>query len=289
MIIDSHTHIFPPDLIRNREAYLARAPYFARLYQDPRARMATAEDLVETMDGDGVDRAVICGFAFRDQDLCDACNDYVLDACHRYDDRLIPFVVLSPGAGRRALHSLARAIDAGAVGIGELMPDGQGFALSEKGVLDPLLGIAREANRPVMMHVNERVGHPYAGKGSQGPEEAYRLALGHPDNTFIFSHWGGGLLFYELMPEVRSALARVYYDTAASPFLYDDAIFAHAASLAPDRVLFGSDYPLIRPRRYLRRIERLELGDEITHKFLGLNATGLFGSAPQTRPEENLL
>ncbi len=287
MIIDAHTHIFAPDMIRDRGPLAAKAPYFGRLYANPRARMATAEDLIAAMDRDGVHRAVTCGFAFRDQNLCDACNAYVLDACRRYPTRLIPFVVISPCEGPQAEHALSRGLADGALGVGELMPDGQGFALSEHGVLDPILTLAKEADRPAMIHVNEQVGHAYAGKGMQGPAQAYHLATCYQDQTFIFSHWGGGLLFYELMPEVHSALNRVYYDTAASPYLYDDAIYSHAALLAPDRILFGSDYPLIRPRRYLRSIERLALGDAVTRRILGENAADLFGANPQNEPPEN--
>jgi predicted TIM-barrel fold metal-dependent hydrolase len=141
------------------------------------------------------------------------------------------------------------------------------------------LALAREHGAPVMIHVNERLGHDYAGKGSQGPEEAYRLALRHPASALIYSHWGGGLPFYELMPEVRAALRNVYYDTAASPYLYDDAVYRHAMDWAPTKVLFGSDYPLVAPRRHLGRLRRAGLDGPSLEALLGGNARALFGAS----------
>ena len=54
------------------------------------------------------------------------------------------------------------------------------------------------------------------------------------------------MIFYELMPEVSEALSRCWYDTAASPFIYKDDIYRIAPQVAGgEKILFGSDYPLI--------------------------------------------
>ena len=58
--------------------------------------------------------------------------------------------------------------------------------------------------------------------------------------------------FYELMPCAQPLLRNVYYDTSASLYLYDDSIFCHVTAWAPDKVLFGTDYPLIGQPRFLR-------------------------------------
>src|SRR5690606_37654389 len=76
-------------------------------------------------------------------------------------------------------------------------------------------------------------------------EDYVQLAADHPDATFILAHWGGGLPFFELNPRVRRKLGNVFYDTAASPLLYDPAIFRHVCDVVgPERTLFGTDYPL---------------------------------------------
>jgi len=271
-VIDFHTHILPPDCVDRRNALCARDQWFNSLFANPRARLACAEDLVASMDQAGVDASVVFGFAFADPGLCAACNAYVLEAARQYPGRLLPFLTVNPRAGELALRQAIDGLAAGAVGIGELMPDGQGFALTDFACLDPLLELAREAGVPLMFHANEPVGHPYPGKGDQGPQQAFQLAEHAPDNTLVFSHWGGGLPFYELMPEVRAALTNTYYDTAASLFLYDDAIFRHVAAWAAPKILWATDYPLIGQARFLRRMRKLGLESDLQDRLLGGNA-----------------
>lgn len=101
-IIDFHAHILPPDIVKHRDAYLERDTWFRLLYADPKARLATAEQLVHAMDLGGIDRAVAFGFAWAEADLCAASNDYVADALSRYPDRLIAFAVVNPANGDAA-------------------------------------------------------------------------------------------------------------------------------------------------------------------------------------------
>jgi len=279
-ILDAHTHVFPPEMLASRASLCERDAWFGLLYANPRARMASAEDLLAAMEDAGVARAVTFGFAFRDQGLCDACNAYVLDAASRYAPRLIPFAVANPLSGEVAVRAVSSALQRGARGIGELLPDGQGYSPSDTAALAPVLGLASEAGRPVMLHVSEVVGHQYPGKGSHGPAEACHLASTFPESRFILSHWGGGLFLYHLMPEVRRALRNNWYDSAASLYLYDDAIFALAESCAPGRMLFGSDYPLISQERFLRHVRASGLAEPALSGFLGANAARLLDGDP---------
>ncbi len=277
MIVDAHTHIFPPKVCADREAYRTRDAWFAELYQDPRARMVTAEGLIEALDADGVDRAVVCGFAWADQGLCRMHNDYLIECVRRYPDRLIGMAIVQPRAGREAQRELERCLDAGLCGLGELMPDGQGFDLTDIPLLRPLAGLLQERGRPLLTHVSEPIGHHYHGKGRTFPQQVVALAEHLPNLKIVCGHWGGGLPFYELMPEVAQALHNVYYDSAASPYLYRWWVFPLAVQLVGARkVLMGSDFPLIRLRTYLRHLEQLPLDDEDRAAILGGNAAALW-------------
>lgn len=269
-VIDFHTHIYPPEIIAQREAYLRRDDWFRRLYADPRARMVTAEDLVASMDRGGVDVAVTFGFAWADQGLCRAANDYLVDAVSRWPDRLLGFAVVNPAA-EGADQELERSVQNGLRGLGELMPDGQGYALDDPR-LDDIVELATRWKRPVLIHAGEPIGHTYPGKSKSTLQGFYGLALRHPEAVLVAAHWGGGLLFYELMPEVRQVLKNVFYDTAASLYLYDEAIFSLAARLVPDKVLFGTDYPLIDQGRFLRCIRRSGLTPSAQQSMMGGNA-----------------
>jgi len=199
----------------------------------------------------------------------------VFSAAQQYPQRLLPMALVNPRAGAAALSEARRALEAGAVGLGELMPDGQGFDLTDFVLLEPLMALARAYRTPIMLHVNEPVGHTYAGKGAQGPQPAFELAARFPENVLILSHWGGGLPFYELMPEARVALRNVYYDTAASPYLYEDAIFRHVLAWAPHKVLWGSDYPLLGLKRCLRHLRGAGLDAASWARVTGGNARAL--------------
>ncbi len=72
---------------------------------------------------------------------------------------------------------------------------------------------------------------PIPGKGRTPLDRFYELILSFPKLTILLAHWGGGLPFYELMPEVAKAMANVYYDTAASPFLYSTKIYATVSEI----------------------------------------------------------
>lgn len=275
MIVDFHTHIFPPEVIAQRETYRARDAWFGQLYANPQARLATAEDLLAAM-GDGVAQAVTCGFAWNDPGLCRAANDYVLDAARRYPDRLIPFAVVQPRAGAEAEREIARAVAQGARGLGELMPDGQGYRLDDLAMLQPLAEVAIAHGLPLLTHTSEPVGHSYPGKGTTTPDQVVRLAAAFPELVIVCAHWGGGLPFYELLPEVAEALRNVYYDTAASTYLYRPAIFPLAAQAAGvAKILWGSDYPLLSPRRFLAKVRASGLDDSALAAILGENARRL--------------
>ncbi len=277
MVIDFHTHIFPPDVIRGRESYLDREAWFAELYGRPEARMATVEDLIEEMDRSGVDMAVACGFAWNSLELCAYGNSYIADAAARFPERIIGFACvppLRPGAAAE----LERCASLGLKGVGELMPDGQGFDLDDTAGLAPLASAAAAHGLPLLVHLSEPVGHSYPGKGTTTPGKGYRFVRAFPELKVVLAHWGGGLPFYELMPEVREAMANVYYDCAASPLLYDGGVFTVALRLlGPEKILFGSDFPLISPGRYRRELEGLELDGSAYDAIMGGNAARLLG------------
>ncbi|HLZ08031.1 MAG TPA: amidohydrolase family protein, partial [Chloroflexota bacterium] len=133
-------------------------------------------------------------------------------------------------------------------------------------------------DRPLIVHVSEPIGHAYPGKGDVSPVAAWKLASRHPALRIVFAHWGGGLPFYELMPEVRAALANTYYDSAATTYLYDFEIFRATADLVGgNRILFATDYPLLRQGPFLDRVRGLHLEEPRLRQLLGENAARLLG------------
>jgi len=274
-MIDAHIHITPPEIIENERDYCQRDDYFSLLCSNPKNEFITADELADKMGELGLKKAVIFGFAFKDNELCRRVNDYTIESVREYPDDFIGFCVVNP-ASEGAVEELNRCKNAGLRGIGELFPAGQNFDITSSEDMAEICNFAAEEDWPILVHVNEPVGHDYAGKTEIGIEEGVELAGNFPRNEFIFAHWGGGLPFYELMPEIGDTLANVYYDTAASPFLYDDQIFEVMRALGIiDRVLLGSDYPLISPQVYEERIKATDLEREDIEKILWKNAERL--------------
>jgi predicted TIM-barrel fold metal-dependent hydrolase len=272
LIIDFHTHITAPEIIARRDEYLVRDAWFRDLYANPKARLSAAEDLIAAMDRASVAQSVVFGFGWRDMDLCRRDNDYVIEAVTRYAERLIGFAIVNPQSGDEAVREIERCAAAGLRGVGELMPDGQGYRLDDERAMAPIVEVALDHNMILLTHCSEPVGHLYPGKGTVTPDEVIRFARLFPEATLVCAHWGGGTIFYELMPEVASVMRNVYYDTAASPFLYQDDIFSLAARWAPGKVLFATDYPLITPGSLIRRMRAARMPTATRRRMLGGNA-----------------
>lgn len=257
MATDFHTHIFPPDLRARRERWLARDATFADMFADPAAPMASAEDLIRAMDEDGVQRAAAMGMGWTDAGMARESNDYIIAAVRRHPGRIIGFCSVNPAWGGAAAAEIDRCARLGLRGIGELHPDTQGFDLAG---FRAVIEVADAHRMAITTHSSEPVGHLYPGKGAFTPRELMRLieaARGYPNVRLICAHWGGGLPFYALMPEVADALANVWFDTAASPFLYSPRVFPLAASLVgADKILPASDFPLMRFSRIRRQMAR---------------------------------
>ena len=278
MIIDFHTHVFPPRIKKNRRQYADNDPSFALIYSDEKAKMVTADELIGSMDREGVDVSVIVNYGWTTHDLCVETNDYILESVARYPQRLIGFCAVQPLSPEAAIAEIERCAREGIRGVGELRPDIQLLDFEHKEAMQPLVEVMLKHNLLLMVHTSEPVGHIYPGKGVFTPDMVYPFIKNFPDLTMVCAHWGGGLPFYALMPEVKEAIQNVYFDTAASPFLYSPQVYHQVSRLVgADRILFGTDYPLLAPSRLLKEIETVDLTEEEKSLILAGNARRLLG------------
>ena len=314
MVIDAHCHILPPCFGGRHRELAARDATYAALFPRAGGRVADAEGLLSAMDAAGVDAAIVMGFGWTDAALAAEVNDYLLDVAAAHPGRLTALASVNPawgaadnpardaaardagrsvnpgrdaGAAARdtaavnpgrdaAVLEAERCLRRGAAGIGELHADTQGFDLADYATMAPLMGLLREWRRPLVLHASEPVGHQYPGKGRATPARLLRLVCNFPDNLIVLAHLGGGLPFYAAMPEVGAALANAYYDTAALPFLYrPQAVAAAALTAGSERIMFGSDYPLLSHKRVLGHISAAGLDADDAASVLGGNAAAL--------------
>lgn len=278
MIIDFHVHVFSEKIRNDRSARFPAEPAFKLLYDSPKSRLVSAEETLAMMDEEGVDKSVIFGFPWQDAETFKRENDYIIDTVHRYPDRFIGFACFD-AMNREAPAEAERCLNAGLQGVGELAFYTSGIDDACVAALDPIMAVCRDHQRVVLIHTNEPVGHFYPGKSPNTLAQIYRMLRAFPENNIVLAHWGAGIFFYNLLKrEVKETLKHVWYDTAASPFLYDVDIYAMAGEMAGrEKLLFGTDYPLLKPGRYFRDMDQSGISQEEKADICGGNARHLLG------------
>jgi hypothetical protein len=276
VILDFHTHVFPPFFRDDRAALFPHEPAFEALYRSPEARLSGVTELLRSMDEEGVERSVIFGFPWEELEHYRKHNDYIIEAVQKHPERLTGFCSFSP-LSPGGLKEVERCLNSGLSGVGELAVYGSGLSSEVTEALDEVAGLCTRFDVPLLLHTNEPVGHQYPGKTSMTLNQIYSFLKANPSNRIILAHWGGGLLFYGLMKrEVREVFKNVWFDTAASPFLYSPEVYRIAGEIIGfEKVIFGSDYPLLRPQRYFKEIESAGLTPEATKGITGLNGARL--------------
>jgi uncharacterized protein len=256
LVVDAHTHAFPPEWVADRVNHCRRDRWFGDLYEAPSAKMIDAVELISAMDGAAVARAVVCGWPWLDPGLCREHNDY-LAASRASNGRLAWLGIVAPASPDAAAET-ERCLAHGASGIGELNADAQGVDITQPGLLADVAAVLIAADRPLLLHASEPVGHHYLGKGTATPDRLLTFLAANPDLRVVLAHWGGGLPFYELMPEVTALTRNVVYDTAASSYLYRPEVFRAVLDITGrERVLWASDHPVLGMGRFLERTRRL--------------------------------
>lgn len=273
-IIDFHCHIFPPEIISKRESYQRKDRAFELLYQNPKAKLVTAEELVTNMTSEGITKSVVFGFPWKDSEIYRLHNDYVIESIRKFPDKLIGFVCFLPSEDSNLVENeIFRCLDLGLSGIGEIswyLGDISEIVKHLTGVME----IAKGKDVPVLIHTNEPIGPNYPGKTNMTINGIHKIVETYNQNKIVLAHWGGGIFFYQLLKkDIRSLYENVWFDTAASPYLYTKEIYKIAVEiLGPQKIVFGSDYPLISPSRYIREMEEAGLSEEQLSQLLYKNA-----------------
>jgi uncharacterized protein len=296
--VDAHVHVYPAEVAAGPAAWgRARgepgwvacvAPGGKRSLQgwsDPDA-------VVAHMDEAGVDACVMLGWYWERQETCDLQNGWHADWIRRHPKRLLGFAAVQPSGGARSVEALERALDSGLCGVGEILPQAQGFTLDDP-AWRSVVELAIRRRVPINLHATDPGKGP--GAGPRTPLEGYvRLAREYPEATIILAHWGGGLAFRGHAGE-DPLPQNLYFDTAASPLLYDPGVFRQAVDrVGAAHVLYGSDYPLmLYPResrlpgftRFLGEIAAAGLTPDERTEILGSNIRRLLspGLAPAVK------
>jgi predicted TIM-barrel fold metal-dependent hydrolase len=242
---------------------------------------AATDALLAMLDDYGIESAVAfpgaAGLAGSPRQIASA-NRYVAEAARQHPDRLSGFATVNPYHEDEAVEGLKQAAELGLRGL-KLHPPLQGFVLSNRKLLDPILGLAAELGFPVMIHTGVRLaGLPYV-EVSLG--DIGRLAQAFREVAFVVAHMGWGGRDSSGIAELARDHANVWFDTAGVNAPHQ--IQQLAAAGAGGRILYGSDFPLLHPKVELLRVELAELTPEVEAEVLGGNAQRLLAGQHETR------
>jgi uncharacterized protein len=264
--VDGHGHLSLPETFVEASAkYFAadhRAPTLAETAAYYRERRTAAVVFTVDIEAATGHRAIS--------------NDEIADAAAEHSDVLIPFASVDPAKGRagaRLFRALVR--DRGMRGI-KFHPSLQGFAPNDRSAY-PLLEVAEELGVPALFHTGQTgIGAGLPGGGGvrlslSNPMLLDDVAVDFPDLTIIMAHpsfpWQDEAL------AVATHKPNVYIDLSGwSPKYFPPQLVRYANTLLQDKVLFGSDYPLITPDRWLADFAKLEIKDHVRPKILKDNA-----------------
>ncbi len=207
-------------------------------------------------------------------------NDYIAEVVRQYPDHFMGFASVDPWKGVLAIQELERSVkELGLRGL-KLHPTTQAFFPNDTHFY-PLWKKCAELGIPVLFHTGQTgVGARTPGGGGYKLKYAHPLhlddvAADFPDLTIIMAH--PAVPWQEEQLAVVLHKANVYMDLSGwSPKYFRPILTQYATTLLQDKVLFGSDYPVLQPGRWLKDFEALEMKPEVRQKILLENARKLF-------------
>ncbi|MEJ2854905.1 MULTISPECIES: amidohydrolase family protein [unclassified Saccharothrix] len=210
-------------------------------------------------------------------------NEEVAQACAEHADTLIPFASVDPWRGRAAARTARRLVEEHGVRGFKFHPSLQGFSPDDR-LAYPLYEVIEELGVPALFHTGQTgIGAGVPGGGGirlkhSNPMLVDDVAADFPELRIILAHpsfpWQDEAL------AVATHKPHVHIDLSGwSPKYFPPQLVRYANSLLQDKVLFGSDYPVITPDRWLADFAELDVKPEVRRKILKDNAARLLGLA----------
>jgi predicted TIM-barrel fold metal-dependent hydrolase len=203
-------------------------------------------------------------------------------------DVLIPFASVDPHKGRMGVREATRLIQDHGVRGFKFHPNTQAFWPNDHSFY-ALYEVLAEANVIALFHSGQTgIGAGMPGGGGvrlkySNPMVIDDVAADFPELKIILAHpsfpWQDEAL------AVATHKPNVYIDLSGwSPKYFPEQLVRYANGLLKDKVLFGSDYPMITPDRWLRDFEQIPIKDEVRPLILKENAARLLGLRPGHTP-----
>jgi uncharacterized protein len=213
-------------------------------------------------------------------------NEEIAQAASEYPDVLIPFASIDPARGVAGIRAARRLVESHGVRGFKFHPSIQAFEPNDRRVY-PLYEELQSLGVPALFHTGQ-TGIGSGLPGGRGIKLRYSdpmllddVAADFPHLTIILAH--PSVPWQDAAIAVAQHKANVYIDLSGwSPKYFPPQLVRAANTLLREKVLFGSDYPLIRPERWMKDFEQLEIRDEVKPLILKQNAIRALHLGPPT-------
>ena len=279
--IDFHTHAEEPCGCHADDGYDDLQSAMARYFRAPWAHPPTIDQTAAHYRAQNIAAVIFPVDAERETGYRRYANEEVAEACARHSDILIPFASIDPARGRMGAREARRLIaDHGIRGF-KFHPTMQGFYPNDRTAY-PLYEAIADAGLPALFHTGQ-TGVGAGMRGGNGMRLKYSnpmhlddVAVDFPDMPIVLAHpsfpWQDEAL------AVATHKPNVWIDLSGwRPKYFPPILVRYADTLLRDRVLFGSDWPMIAPEGWLDEFEDLPIKPENRPGILKGNAARLLG------------
>ena len=265
IVIDFHTHAFP-DVLAERAINRLAGPIGLSPQTD-----GTVGGLLSAMNSWNIAESVICNIATGPHQT-DSIIKFASDTASAHD-RLHPLASIHPLYPdiEGAIKTIS---ESGIPGI-KLHPDFMGYTIDDS-VFDPIFAMAEESGLFIITHAGVDASYPQQVNAT--PKMLKRIIMRYPNLTLIAAHFGGNLMWDEVLSELCGE--RIWFDTSlacaegADPTILRQILLLHD----PDLILFGSDAPWCAADENIRFLESFNLPDPMYDKIFESNARRLLKS-----------
>lgn len=235
-----------------------------RIHDDP-------QRYLRIMDAAGIDKSCVSPPIISDHWRA---NNYVADFVSAYPDRFIGVAFVTPHYPEEVLPVLNKAFDEQRMAFIKIYPDYFGKPIDDEAYF-PVFNFANERGLMVKSHAT----FPFDPVGTTIPNRFSALSDRFPNVKWILAHAGSSDPLSEKGPQAvqaASTLEKVYLETCSSRCSYGTIEYI-VNNAGADKVLYGSDTPLMDSRQEIGKILTADLSEEDKCKIIGLNAMRLLG------------
>jgi predicted TIM-barrel fold metal-dependent hydrolase len=210
-------------------------------------------------------------------------NEEIAELAHQHADVAIPFASINPHRGKDGVRKAKKLIADYKVKGFKFHPSVQEFFPNDR-LAYPLYEAIAEAKLPALFHTGQTgVGAGTRGGGGirlkySNPLHLDDVAADFPDMPIILAH--PSFPWQEEALSVATHKPQVYIDLSGwSPKYFPPILVQYANTLLKDKILFGSDYPVISPQKWVEEFEKLPIKPEVRPLIMKGNAARLLGLA----------